>query len=181
VVEAGAANGGVRRGTWLRSLDPLRRELGAEAFATSLPELLRYADRSSMAWSRELRLPLLDRRIAEFAFSLPPEFLYSDGASKRILRDVGRGLVPDSVLARRDKIGYEPPQERWLANPRLAAKIGDILLDPEAHSRGLYNANAIEGDVRAGRWRDPKGIWRALNAELWLRLLVQRPQPAQAR
>ena len=50
-----------------------------------------------MAQSRELRLPFLDRRIAELAFSLPAAFLYRNGISKRILRDVGRGLVPDSV------------------------------------------------------------------------------------
>ena len=183
VVEAGASNGAARHAAWLRNLDPLRRELGAEAFATSLPELLRYADRSSMAWSRELRLPLLDRRIAEFAFSLPPRFLYSDGVSKRILRDVGRGLVPVAILARRDKIGYEPPQERWLADPQIAARIGEVLLDPEARSRGLYDTATLETDARAGRWRDPTGVWRALNAELWLRLPARprRPEPVAAR
>jgi len=183
VVHAGAANGQALHAEWLGRFDPLRRELGVEAFATSLPELLRYADRSSMAWSRELRLPLLDRRIAEFAFSFPPEFLYSDGVSKRILRDVGRGLVPDAILARRDKVGYEPPQENWLADPQVAAKVGEVLLDPKARSRGLFDTGAIEADATAGRWRDPKGVWRALNAELWLRLSARprRPEPLPAR
>jgi len=162
---------------------PVARELFRQSFHTSLPGLLRYADRSSMAWSRELRLPLLDRRIAEFAFSFPPEFLYSDGVSKRILRDVGRGLVPDAILARRDKVGYEPPQENWLADPQVAAKVGEVLLDPKARSRGLFDTGAIEADATAGRWRDPKGVWRALNAELWLRLSARprRPEPLPAR
>lgn len=179
VVAEAAANGAGARGPRLRGADPLRRELGAQAFATSLPELLRYADRSSMASSRELRLPLLDRRIAELAFSLPAEFLYRDGVTKRILRDVGRGLVPDDVLERRDKVGYEPPQERWLSEPALVAEITSVLLDPEARSRGLYDSAAIEADAEAGAWRDPKGIWRALNAELWLGQLVRwsRPRP----
>src|SRR5439155_24692722 len=123
-----AANGHRPRADWIRQADPLGRELRTQAFATVLPELLRYADRSSMAQSLELRLPLLDRRIAEFALSAPTEFLYRDGTTKRILRDVGRGLVPDSVLDRRDKIGYEPPQRGWLAEPRFRQRIEEILL-----------------------------------------------------
>ncbi len=92
----------------------MRRELLLETFVTSLPTLLRYADRSSMAHSREVRLPYLDRRVAEYAFSLPAAFLCQDGVTKRILRDAVRGLVPESILARRDKIAFEPPQARWL-------------------------------------------------------------------
>ena len=53
-----------------------------------------------MAHSREMRLPFLDRRIAEFAYSLPPAWVYERGVSKRILRDAGRALVPESILRR---------------------------------------------------------------------------------
>jgi asparagine synthase (glutamine-hydrolysing) len=174
VVARSATNGHRPRPDWIREGGPLGRELRTQAFATVLPELLRYADRSSMAHSLELRLPLLDRRIAEFAFSAPAEFLYHDGSSKRILREVGRGLVPDSVLDRRDKIGYEPPQATWLVEPRFRQRIQEILLDPASRSRGLYDIAAVEADARSGYWRDPRGIWRALNAELWSRALVER-------
>jgi asparagine synthase (glutamine-hydrolysing) len=158
---------------WFEDGTPLRRQLVAEAFETSLPHLLRYADRSSMAWSREVRLPYLDRRIAEFAFSLPASFLYADGVTKRILRDVGRGLVPDSVLARRDKVGFEPPQQMWLNDGRFRKTIGEVLLDPAAKARGLYDTGAIEEDLGRGRWRDSAGVWRALSIELWLREIVE--------
>jgi asparagine synthase (glutamine-hydrolysing) len=167
------ADGGFEDGRQadLGGQDPLRRELLRESFETSLPELLRYADRSSMAHSREVRLPFLDRRIAEFAFSLPPEFLYEDGATKRIVRDAGRGLVPDDVLARRDKVGYEPPQRQWLEHPAFRELAGDLLLD----GRGLYREEEIERDLNAGTWRSSEGLWRALNAELWLQALVPAP------
>jgi len=148
---------------------PLRRELLRQAFHTSLPPLLRYADRDSMAHSREVRLPLLDRRIAEFALSAPPSYLVGAGQTKRILRDAVRDVVPPAVLARRDKIGFAPPQARWLAEPRALALAAEVLLDPATRSSGRYDADAIEADVRAGAWRDPAGAWRALNAELWLR------------
>jgi asparagine synthase (glutamine-hydrolysing) len=152
---------------------PLRRELLTEAFDTSLPSLLRYADRSSMAHSREVRLPFLDRRVAELAFSLPASFAYERGTSKRILRDAGRGVVPDAVLERTDKVAFEPPQRRWLEEPVLREHVAEVLLDPVAVARGLYDRNAIEADVRAGSWRDPNGIWRAYNVEVWLRAFVE--------
>jgi asparagine synthase (glutamine-hydrolysing) len=157
---------------------PLRRQLLAQSFASSLPHLLRYADRSSMAWSREVRLPYLDRRVAELALSLPPEFVLKGGTTKRILRDVGRGRVPDAVLARRDKVGFEPPQRRWLAEPHLRNLVAEVLLDPRARARGVFDTTAIERDVRDRSWRDPDGIWRALNVELWFRSLVERPPGA---
>ena len=157
---------------WMRAADPLRRELLAESFLTSLPQLLRYADRSSMAHSREVRLPFLDRRVAELAFSLPASHLYRDGVTKAVVRDAVRGLVPDQILDRRDKVGFEPPQARWMAEPAFRERIVDVLLDPAARERGLYDLDAIEADARDGRWRDPAALWRALNAELWLRAMV---------
>jgi asparagine synthase (glutamine-hydrolysing) len=147
---------------------PLARELLRQSFHTHLPTLLRYADRDSMAHSREVRLPFLDRRIAEYAFSLPAEFVYRNGITKLIVRDVVRDIAPPEVLARRDKIGFETPQARWLREPAWVARIADVLLDPAARGRGLYAFGAIEADVRARRWRDSDGIWRALNLELWL-------------
>jgi asparagine synthase (glutamine-hydrolysing) len=166
---------------WGREADPLRRELLTEAFVTSLPRLLRYADRSSMAHGREVRLPFLDRRVAEFAFSLPASFVLRDGVTKAVLRDAVRGAVPGQVLARRDKVAFEPPQARWLAEPAFREQICDVLLDRDTRDRGLYDPAAIEADARAGRWRDAGAIWSALNAELWLRALVtgrHRPAPA---
>jgi asparagine synthase (glutamine-hydrolysing) len=151
---------------------PLAQELLRQTFQTSLPDLLRYADRDSMAHSREVRLPFLDRRVAEFALSLPAEFLYRDGTTKAVLREAVRGIVPEEVLARRDKIGFEPPQATWFAEAALMAHIREILLDPAALSRGIYEAREIEADLRSGRWRDPYGIWRALNLELWLQARV---------
>jgi asparagine synthase (glutamine-hydrolysing) len=175
IVAAAAGIDRRSREPWISSADPLRRELLTESFETSLPELLRYADRSSMAHSRELRLPFLDRRIAELAFSLPASFLYRNGTSKRILRDVGRGLVPDSVLRRNDKVGYEPPQRRWLESTLFLDLIGAVLLDERSRRRGLYDTGAIERELARGSWRDHTAIWRALNAELWLRALVPTP------
>ena len=156
---------------------PLARELLRQGFHTSLPQLLRYADRNSMAHSREVRLPYLDRAVAEFGLSLPAGFVYRDGVTKAVLRDAVRGSVPAVVLDRRDKIGFETPQSAWFAEPAWVARIAEILLDPSARARGLIDVAAVEADFRARRWRDPNGIWRALNLELWLRAFEREAQP----
>jgi asparagine synthase (glutamine-hydrolysing) len=158
----------------------MRRELILETFVTSLPTLLRYADRSSMAHSREVRLPYLDRRVAELALSLPASFLCRDGVTKRILRDAVRGLVPDAVLARRDKVAFQPPEAQWLSTPGWRERIREVLLDPATRARGMYDSAAIEADLRAGRWRDHQAVWRALCAETWraaFRTTPARPSP----
>lgn len=158
--------------------DPLRRELLRQAFHTSLPGLLRYADRNSMAHSREVRLPFLDHRLAELALSLPASFLVRDGFTKKVLRDAVADVVPPAVLARRDKVGYATPQQLWFATDAFRTHIAEVLLDPAAQSRALLDVAAIEADARAGRWRDTDAIWRALNLELWLRAFRRAPVPA---
>jgi asparagine synthase (glutamine-hydrolysing) len=162
-----AARAPVRR----RGEDPFRRHLLRETFDTALPVLLVYADRSSMAHSREVRLPFLDRRVAEYSLSLPSRFSFEEGYSKRMLRDALAGRLPEDVLRRRDKVGFEPPQRRWLHDPGMRERIAEILLDQSARRRGLYDVGRVEADHRRGQWRDHLGIWRALSVELWLRRL----------
>jgi asparagine synthase (glutamine-hydrolysing) len=128
-----------------------------------------------MAHSREVRLPFLDRRIAEFALSLPASFVYRNGVTKAVLREAVRNVVPAEVLERRDKVGYETPQAAWLATSAFRSLIAEVLLDPRARGRGLYDTRAVEADVRSERWRDPSGIWRALNLELWLQAFDLTP------
>jgi asparagine synthase (glutamine-hydrolysing) len=159
---------------WFVGAAPLRRELLLQMTATSLPGLLRYADRNSMAHSREVRLPFLDRAVVEFALGLPPRFLYDGHETKHVLREAVRGLVPEVVLSRRDKVGYETPQARWLAQPSAQRRIAEVLLDGDGRTRGWLDVRAIEADLRAGSWRDDRAIWRALNAELWLQALRSR-------
>jgi len=92
----------------------LRKILWWHTTRQGLVELLRYADRNSMAHSREVRLPFLDHNLVEFVFSLPERLIIRDGWTKWILRQAFRGVVPEPILNRVDKLGYEPPQQRWL-------------------------------------------------------------------
>ena len=81
--------------------------------------LLRFADRNSMAFQRELRLPFLSHELVEFAFTLPDAFKIHQGWTKYIQRGAMKGILPESITWRKDKIGYEPPEKNWLENARV--------------------------------------------------------------
>jgi len=82
----------------------------------ALQQLLRYADRNSMAFSREIRLPFLNHQIVDFLFSLPDEMKINLGWSKWIMRESFSAELPAEICWRKDKIGFEPPQSAWLQN-----------------------------------------------------------------
>src|SRR5206468_10263316 len=88
--------------------------------AGPLQALLRFADRNSMAFGREVRLPFLDHRLVELSFAMGEEWKIGAGTTKRVLRDAMRGRVPAEILDRRDKLGFEAPDVAWLGGPLRA-------------------------------------------------------------
>ena len=112
--------------------ETLNESLYKSCFGGSLEELLRYADRNSMAHSREVRLAFLSPDLAEFLFSLPPHFKIRNGVTKYIMRAAFSDLLPPEIRDRKDKIGYEPPQGQWLKHERIESGLRDaekVLLD----------------------------------------------------
>ena len=85
-------------------------------FVNGLEELLRLADRNSMAHSLEVRLPFLQHQLVEFLFTLPSHFKIHQGWTKWLLRKAVADKLPQEIVWRRDKIGYEPPQKQWMKN-----------------------------------------------------------------
>jgi len=88
-----------------------------------LEELLRYADRNSMAHGREVRLPFLDHELVEFLFSLPSDFKIREGWTKWILRKTMESTLPSQITWRKEKVGLEPPQVSWMSLPAVQAMI----------------------------------------------------------
>ena len=103
----------------------LNNHLKSDIQDGNLENLLRYCDRNSMAHSREVRLPFLSHELAEFVFALPAEYKIKDGWTKWIQRMAIAPFVPSRITWRKDKIGYEPPQEDWVKNKKLEMLIMD--------------------------------------------------------
>ena len=92
----------------------LSNELKKQTLSIGLKELLRYADRNSMAHSREVRLPFLSHKLVDFVFSLPDDYKLFEGWTKYILRLSMDNVLPKDITWRVDKIGYETPQSNWM-------------------------------------------------------------------
>jgi asparagine synthase (glutamine-hydrolysing) len=148
----------------------LHAQLRLDLESTSLPALLRYEDRNSMAFSVEARTPFLDYRLVERAQALPAGDLIRDGWTKAILREAVKGVVPEAVRLRRDKLGFATPERSWLCAlaPAVRAWLG-----PSARIRPLLDAPRLDRWLRgsdAGLARRP-GLWRLVSSELWLRAM----------
>lgn len=99
----------------LRSARDLNEHLNQQLLATSLPVLLRYEDRNSMARSVESRVPFLDYRLVEFLAGVPDHMKLRRGVTKTLLRDALSDILPAAIHARRDKMGFVTPEKLWLS------------------------------------------------------------------
>ena len=176
-----AVHGGMQEAPPRAYRDDLRQALYASATSTMLPSLLRYADRNSMAFSREVRLPYLDHRLVEFAFALPSEMRLQGATTKLILRDAMREYLPDSVRTRLDKIGYAPPQRAWLRGP-LRQFVGDLLEDQRTAERPWTDMTQLRGSWKTfldGDIRPESEVLRAVSLEIWSRQYLDIDRHAQ--
>lgn len=154
--------------------DRLRRHLQIVLTRRGLPELLRYEDRNSMAHSLEARVPLLDHRLVELAFSLPGDELIRRGETKSVMRRALADLLPDEVAARRDKLGFVTPEQRFLREA-LGELAADVFSSRSFRERGWVDHRRALTRLerhRAGQLDAGMELWRALNLELWARRFV---------
>jgi asparagine synthase (glutamine-hydrolysing) len=143
--------------------DPLNRILWLD-FLTYLPDnLLVKVDRGTMLASIEARAPYLDREVMELALPAPSALKVRGFATKVILKEAARGLVPDAVIRRR-KRGLSVPVARWL-NAGLAALADRHLAAPRLF-RGAPTAHLL-AEHRAGARNNARKLWPILMAELW--------------
>ena len=178
---------GVRRSDWVYSnslgaQDPgslaarfgvsqTARDLSVEMLTGQhLQKLLHWEDRNSMAHAIEARLPFLDYRVAEFALTLPDRCKIRDGWSKAVIRAGMKGLMPDAVRLRRDKMAFVTPEEYWMRGP-LAANCRESLAAAIADSQGVLTSKPLVDFDRmiAGRAPFSPGFWRILCFGRWIR------------
>lgn len=153
-----------------RMPDRLRSQYHLILAQLGLPELLRYEDRNSMAHSLEGRVPFLDHRLVELLYGLAARELYERGTTKVVLRRAFADLLPRTVAARRDKLGFVTPERRFF-DGRLGAFAEEVFRSPELRDRGLVDGDEALERLQRHRAGSPAGfeLWRALSVELWAR------------
>jgi asparagine synthase (glutamine-hydrolysing) len=159
--------------------DDVHQSLYETLTQTILPQLLRYVDRNSMAFSREVRLPFLDHRLVEFLFRTPVEQKISGSTTKVVLRNSISGIVPEEIRNRKDKLGFAPPEVSWLSGP-LRPWVEEMFSSAEFMRREWCDpviVNSVWRRFLRGETWFYTSVWRWLSLEMWARTcLVPRPR-----
>lgn len=146
----------------------LNSALYFNTFVYGLEELLRYADRNSMAHAVEVRLPFLSHQLVEFLFTLPAHLKIKDGWTKWLLRKAMQNFLPEEIVWRKDKVGFEPPQRQWMKNPKVQERIQaskKILADKNILLLSALNKPIEPADAHAAHNSD----WRYWSASYLFR------------
>jgi asparagine synthase (glutamine-hydrolysing) len=136
-------------------------------FTSSLPTLLHYEDRNSMAYSIESRVPFLDHRLVEFAFSLNDFDKINKGETKYILRKSMAPILPEKITNRKDKKGFVTPGEvKWLRGPLK------FLLDSNFSNLSMLNQSKLKSiinEYKAGDNSKSLFVWRLCILDYWMK------------
>ncbi len=155
----------------MRHYSRLNRQLHRSFVQESIPRILHYEDRNSMAFSIEQRMPFLDYRLVEFLFALSNRQKMGGGTSKLILRRALRGIMPDAITDRHSKLGFTVPQARWLKE--MQGYVEELFASPGFNSRPYWNGKTI---LRLYRSLGGRGggtdifLWRVIACETWHRI-----------
>jgi len=150
----------------------LDRVLYRELIATNLTALLHYEDRNAMAFSIESRVPYLDVHLVEYIASLPLDQKIRFGVTKHVLRRAIKGLVPEPVRCRTDKMGFVTPEEVWMKE-ELRPFVLDVFTSDAFHARPYWDPDAVVKNYLAflaGKSAYSPEIFRIFCAELWLQM-----------
>lgn len=153
--------------------DSLNRHLLGLSFETVLPTLLRNYDRYSMMNGVEIRIPLLDHRIVDFALALPWKSKLRNGFTKSVLRDAVAPWLPAGIVGNRTKIGFAPPIIDWMRGP-LREYLLDELGSQSFRQAGMIQPSRLDRALRdlilgggMAFLYDAERIWKEFAIYLW--------------
>ena len=149
------------------SYSSLNGYLREGVLGTTLKNLLRTGDRNSMIHTVEARMPFADsHELTEYALTIDPALKIKNGVGKYILREAFRGSVPESILNRKDKIGFEAPQVQWFRELKSFVRSVFPIVDDEFVNWSKIDQEFDEfydHQISMGRLE----LWRLFNFQLW--------------
>jgi asparagine synthase (glutamine-hydrolysing) len=158
----------------------LNRQLYLELFGFLPDHNLNYTDKLSMAAGVEVRVPLLDPRLLDFAADLPPHEKLGNGITKRIFKRAMESRLPHDVIYR-PKAGFGAPVRHWINGPS-ADFMRELVLSPRTLDRGLFSKVGVEKLIDQTRRGEVDGAYTLLSLmviELWFRQFMDQKTPRQ--
>ncbi len=144
-------------------------------FEYKLEHLLKWEDRNSMWFSLESRVPFLDYRLVEKTLATASDLKIKKGVTKHILRQAMKGILPEKIRLRRDKIGFNTPQNEWFKEPAWQNIINKLLNSESLKNRNLIKVNLAQEQYKKhlkGEVNIANKIWKLVHLELWFREFI---------
>ena len=151
------------------SMDKVQKMLYTDTQIILPSIFLEKVDKSTMAQSIEVRVPLLDNELTEYVMSLPSSLKVKNDEKKWLIRSALRGIVPDNILDA-PKTGFGVPFENWLKGP-LKELMKDSLFSSKIKDLGVFNENVLESlikDHESGKANNGFILWKMMNLSIWL-------------
>ena len=152
-----------------RDASDVNRQIHFDVRWGNAKTVLGFGDRNGMAHSLEVRVPYFDRKLVEFAMTLPDHYKVSHGDRKRILRDVARKRLPKKITERGDRNGFMVPTERWMRNG-LWQSAKETITDSSFASTSFFRPGRLQrlfSDYQAGRGGEAPAVWRLHSLAVW--------------
>lgn len=135
---------------------------------------LLWADKTGMKFSLETRFPFLDHNLVEKTLSIPTGNYIRNGYTKAIMRDAMKGILPEKIRMRKDKVGFSTPEADWFKNKKLQAILKDIIESDSFKGRGYFNFKQCRKEFKTFQdyHKYNKEFWKWINLELWFRAFI---------
>lgn len=150
------------------------REFLINHFEYKFEHNLLWADKTGMKFSLETRFPFLDHNLVEKTLALSSDNFIKDGYTKVIMREALKGILPERIRTRRDKIGFATPQNDWFRTPKFHELMTDIVESDSFRNRGYFDADKCRKDLKALRKNGTYSpeFWKWIHLELWFRKFI---------
>lgn len=144
-------------------------------FEYKLEHLLKWEDRNSMWFSLESRVPFLDYRLVEKTLSVHSDMIINKGTTKHLLREAMKGILPEEIRNRKDKIGFMTPEEEWFRTDKFKKYITDTINSSSFKNRGYFDSPEVKKRYEKhlnGEINISKEIWKWINLEMWFKEFI---------
>ena len=135
---------------------------------------LLWADKTGMQFSLETRFPFLDHNLVEKTLSIPTANYIKDGYTKVIMRNALKGILPEKIRMRKDKIGFSTPESDWFKNKKLQELLSDVIESESFKERGYFDVKQCKKELKLFQnyHKYNSEFWKWIHLELWFRKFV---------
>lgn len=152
-------------------LNNVDKRIYFDLFHRTLPPLLHYDDRITMAHGIESRVPFLDYRLVELCWSFSPELKMQKNRNKYILRESLKDILPEPIYNRIDKKGYSSPYGNWLMQPKIRNVILEVMTTKGIQQQEIFDIEAVQKIFfKSARYKHDMSpnLWLFFTTCLWL-------------